>query len=830
MKSFIIVILVVASNLTLIAQAVSVTIDGSSPDPSALLDIQSTTSGLLIPRMTTAQRELVNSPAVGLLVFDTGSESFWFKETTGWVELRDGNIKSLADNDDDTRIQLEESVDEDIIRFDLAGQERWVMRSKSLEPSNTGQSLFIGVGAGASDNGTDNRNVAIGDSAFIANTSGSSNTAVGHSAMHENSSGYENTAVGYKSMYSNVGGAWNTVAGYRSLFQNTSGHSNAAVGYQALKANTTGDKNSAFGYNALYFNISGDGNSAGGYEALGLNISGKYNVAFGSQALYQNSSGNNNVAIGRGALFNNIDRSALVAIGDSSLYNNGLTAVQTHEASYNTAVGASALLGNTKGFANTAYGFKTMYANSTGFSNTAIGYQSLYANGPGYDNTANGYEALAYNFNGHSNTACGHKALRVNTEGHGNTGSGVQSLMENTSGDYNTAVGQAALRSNISGSYNTAFGYNADVSFDSLVNATAIGTNAVVSQSNSLVLGNNAMVGIGNSTPNELLSIGDDFGSSLGGNRISVGNSSDYSGFNLGEDIDNRAFILWNNGSNRLEMGTKSAGTSYGAFLVLKDGRVGVKNSSPLYDLHVGDGNINATNQSNTRMVVSDDNNDQRAAVLGLAKTSSGAKVEAQLEANGSTNAGPSVIIGAVTSHPLYIRTGNITRMAVTTNGNVGIGTSSPSTTLEVNGDVTATCGVLMCSDARYKHVDAPLSHVLEAFENLQGVYFHWDRENYPDKNFSEGRQIGIIAQDLEPYFPELVHSDHDGYKTVDYAKFTAVLLQGLKEQQSEIDQLTISVHALSNQNSLFEGQIKRLCRDIIELKSQTKRLPEFEQ
>ena len=64
-----------------------------------------------------------------------------------------------------------------------------------------------------------------------------------------------------------------------------------------------------------------------------------------------------------------------------------------------------------------------------------------------------------------------------------------------------------------------------------------------------------------------------------------------------------------------------------------ESGKIGVKNTSPIYNLHVGDGNISATNASNTRMAVTDNTNGERAAILGLAKTGGGAKVEAQLEA-----------------------------------------------------------------------------------------------------------------------------------------------------------------------------------------------------
>lgn len=62
-------------------------INQSSPDPSSTLDIHSTNSGLLIPRMDSAQRVAIASPANGLMVYDTDSNSFWFCENLQWIEL-----------------------------------------------------------------------------------------------------------------------------------------------------------------------------------------------------------------------------------------------------------------------------------------------------------------------------------------------------------------------------------------------------------------------------------------------------------------------------------------------------------------------------------------------------------------------------------------------------------------------------------------------------------------------------------------------------------------------------------------------------------------------
>jgi len=77
------------SALTANAQSGSVGIGTTNPNSSAALDIESGTKGMLIPRMTSAQRNLVSSPATGLLVFDNTTNSFWFKSTTNWVELTD---------------------------------------------------------------------------------------------------------------------------------------------------------------------------------------------------------------------------------------------------------------------------------------------------------------------------------------------------------------------------------------------------------------------------------------------------------------------------------------------------------------------------------------------------------------------------------------------------------------------------------------------------------------------------------------------------------------------------------------------------------------------
>ncbi|MBI4649177.1 MAG: hypothetical protein HY738_21935, partial [Bacteroidia bacterium] len=70
------------------SQNIAITDDnGYTADSSAMLDIKSITKGILIPRLTTVQRNSVVNPAKGLLVFDSDENSFYFFNGTSWLNL-----------------------------------------------------------------------------------------------------------------------------------------------------------------------------------------------------------------------------------------------------------------------------------------------------------------------------------------------------------------------------------------------------------------------------------------------------------------------------------------------------------------------------------------------------------------------------------------------------------------------------------------------------------------------------------------------------------------------------------------------------------------------
>ena len=109
-------------------------------------------------------------------------------------------------------------------------------------------------------------------------------------------------------------------------------------------------------------------------------------------------------------------------------------------------------------------------------------------------------------------------------------------------------------------------------------------------------------------------------------------------------------------------------------------------------------------------------------------------------------------------------------------------GGTDVSNTLRVTGDVIA----YHSSDERLKDNIIPIEGALEKVEKLGGYEFDW---NDKQKDY-EGHDIGVIAQEVEAIFPELVATRDNGFKAVKYEKLTAVLLQAVKELSEKVKQL----------------------------------------
>ena len=303
-----------------------------------------------------------------------------------------------------------------------------------------GSSLFLGSGAGSNDDGTTNKNTAVGLNALNHNITGSENTAHGYEALFWNS-GSENTAIGINALFNNTNGDNNVGVGARANFYNQGGSNNTMIGFRAGEGPSAHTKSGSIfigyqaglnetGSNLLYIENSSSslpllwGDFANDSVEINgdLHVTGSFNVG-----------GASNLFLGSGAGENN-------STGD-----------------YNTVAGYNALNSNTDGGYNTALGYHALKNNLTGSYNTATGYRALRSN-TGNGNTSNGFDALLLNTSGTENTAIGYLSLLSNTVGDSNVAIGSAALYYNTTGGSNVVIGNRANLYGEGGSNNTIIG------------------------------------------------------------------------------------------------------------------------------------------------------------------------------------------------------------------------------------------------------------------------------------------------------------------------------------------------------------------------------------
>ncbi|WP_296687199.1 tail fiber domain-containing protein [Flavobacterium sp.] len=141
--------------------------------------------------------------------------------------------------------------------------------------------------------------------------------------------------------------------------------------------------------------------------------------------------------------------------------------------------------------------------------------------------------------------------------------------------------------------------------------------------------------------------------------------------------------------------------------------------------------------------------------------------------------------------------------LSILENGNVGMGSLTPSVRLQVNGDIIAN-SIAGSSDLRYKTNIRPVENALNTVKSLRGVYFNWNQKEFPTKDFSDKTELGFIAQEVEKVLPEVVTKDNtpEQYRSVKYDKVVALLVEAIKEQQKQIDSLTKKVRRLSKKRN----------------------------
>ena len=140
------------------------------------------------------------------------------------------------------------------------------------------------------------------------------------------------------------------------------------------------------------------------------------------------------------------------------------------------------------------------------------------------------------------------------------------------------------------------------------------------------------------------------------------------------------------------------------------------------------------------------------------------------------------VTVTSLGSGNMTFENGGGARLVIDNSGNVGIADTSPSYKLDVDGTIRATGDVIAYSDIRVKENIKTIDNALEKVNKLRGVEFN--------KIGSEEKSIGVIAQEIEKILPEVVKEDDKGMKSVAYGNIVGVLIEAIKDQQKQIDEL----------------------------------------
>ena len=109
-------------------------------------------------------------------------------------------------------------------------------------------------------------------------------------------------------------------------------------------------------------------------------------------------------------------------------------------------------------------------------------------------------------------------------------------------------------------------------------------------------------------------------------------------------------------------------------------------------------------------------------------------------------------------------------------------------TVLAVTGNIRASADIVAyySSDRRLKDNIIPIDNPIEKIKQISGVEFDWNN----NQEIHEGHDIGVIAQEIEEVLPEVVATRENGYKAVKYDRIVALLIEAIKEQQKEIEEL----------------------------------------
>ena len=436
-----------------------------SIDPKAVLELESTTKGFLLPRMTNAQMTAITTPTEGMMVYctDCGVGT-------------DGELR-------------------------IAYNSVWQTFKGNLTGNITGNAATV----------TTNSNLT-GPITSTGNTTAvASQTGTGSKFVMDTAPTLVTPVLGVATATS-VNGT--SIPTSKTLVVTTDKLSALSATTSAELAGVVSDETGT-GSVVLAVSPALTGTPTAPTATAGTNTTQLATTAFvkavASSSNFVDLTTNQTVAGAKTFNDNLIVNGINVGTGNSDNTNNtalGIATLSSNTGTYNTAIGESSLASNTTGNYNTAIGTSSLVNNTTGVENTVIGSESLTSNISGNYNTAVGRYSLRYN-TASNNTGVGMNSSEKNTAGVYNSAFGVQALQANTVGNNNTAIGAAAIDQITTGNDNVAIGFaagryisNGITNNTTLNNSVLIGANTrvnAVGETNQIVIGHGA-IGNGSNT------------------------------------------------------------------------------------------------------------------------------------------------------------------------------------------------------------------------------------------------------------------------------------------------------------------------------------------
>ena len=361
-------------------------------------------------------------------------------------------------------------------------------------------------------------------------------------------------------------------------------------------------------------------------------------------------------------------------------------------------------------------------------------------------------------------------------------------VLHNNGGAWGFGIEMGALTYHTNGAHNFYYGST----------TTSYGTLG-------MTINSSGNVGLGIVTANAPLQ----FSNSLANRKLvlydSFNNDNQYYGFGIQGGV--LRYQVDNTTSSHIFYAATSSLASSELMRIVGNGTVGIGTNSPVSKLHIEGGTYPTNTYPNYGHVcISASNSGGMGASLVLrnpvnaANTSTGIAFEldgSTAFAPNSTNAANGLIScvleEATTGFASLLfstyngSSGATEKMRITSGGNIGLGTTSPSYTLHVVGNIYSTGNITAFSDSNYKKDLVYIDNALDKIDKLNGYTFSFKPDEISSNLDTTQRYAGLLAQEVREVLPEVVMEDKDGKLSVSYGNMMALAINAIKELKEEI-------------------------------------------